>query len=95
MKAYELLSTEDKWTKGFAARDKDGKPVWPFHESAVQWDVMGAIRLCHEGFDAFFEACNVLRMAISGCLATRLDHWNDDTNRTHAEVLEALKKAGV
>lgn len=43
MKAWELLSDESKWTKGYNARDKDGKVVAISDKAATCWCTIGSI----------------------------------------------------
>lgn len=44
----ELLSVEDRWTKGARARDEVGRPVRAEHPNAVAWCVEGAVaKVCN------------------------------------------------
>ena len=38
-----ILGDGASWTQGALARKADGKPCSPFHQDAVEWDVMGAL----------------------------------------------------
>ena len=63
--ARALITDPKKWTKSFAACDKQNKAVSPLNKAACQWCAIGAIskirhsnRLEQEKMDQAFEALN-------------------------------------
>ena len=92
MKAYELLATPDKWTQGPMARNAAGESVPDLAEDACSWCMFGALVKCygHSGI-AFCEACRRVHEII-GC---KIISFNETPGRTHAEVLDVLKRADV
>lgn len=89
MKAFELLETEDKWTRFVAARDKDGTAVLVSDADGVCFCMMGAVAKCYPG-EQYFKHINTLQHAIRDIPA-----WNDAPERTHAEVVAMLKKLDI
>jgi hypothetical protein len=87
-KAWQLV--QSGWCQGVSALDSQGNGVVPESPSASRWCIHGALsRVYGEGTDdAHF------RLAKSIGFWTTI-HWNDDPNRTQAEVVEALKKADL
>lgn len=51
MKAYELLSSPEKWTQNVSSRDITGRHVTIHHENAVCFCMWGAIRKCYDTDD--------------------------------------------
>lgn len=47
MKIKELLTDENKWTKGSFAKTSNGKPVRYDDENARSWCIEGAIYKCY------------------------------------------------
>jgi hypothetical protein len=90
MKAWELLATPDKWTQGVGARDARGREVSPSSKKAKCWCIYGAINKCY-GNDGF----SLMALRIERLIPTYVSTWNDNPKRTHAEVIEVLKKADV
>lgn len=91
MKAYELLATPDKWTRGADARDKDDNPVRSRDREACCWCAVGAIKACYWPFEVQDATFNRLTSAIGRLI----EEWNDAPGRTHAEIIAMLKKADV
>ena len=75
-----------RWTKGIAARDKDGERCLPTSKEAVCWCLLGALetlglspeeqRMFTSGWDS--------RIAIA--------QWNDHEKRTFKEVKKRLEE---
>lgn len=84
----ELLATPERWTQGVTARDADGQPIPPNCEGAVSFCLVGGVRkTC--GLFGVYKWRYVL--AIEETLGiTSLGSWNDEPERTHAEILSAL-----
>ena len=47
MKAKELLSRREAWTRGVIARNASGQGVPPLDPSAVSWCIVGALVKCY------------------------------------------------
>lgn len=75
------------WTQHAAARTANGETLSPEQcasETAVCWCTFGALRAVGS-----MEADKALRTIIGGPLT----EWNDDPDRTQAQVLAAFDKA--
>lgn len=90
MKAWQLLRDPERWNKGAAARDQNGKPCSYDNPSASSWCVLGALMMLYgpRGWASRLVKTEIL----VGCWVPK---WQDAPERTHAEVLAALKKADV
>jgi len=89
-KARKLIETPERWTKGDAAKDRDGVPVGMKSRAAVCFCAAGAIARASGGWNGgYHNARAALEVAIGGAIA----EWNDAPRRTHAQVLRAFDKA--
>ena len=89
MKAYDLLDSPEKWTKGKYARNKAGE-LADIKEGAC-WCVDGALTLCYSGDSEYYKARKRLRNVVGFSIIG----WNDAPERTFEEVQAALRKADV
>lgn len=90
MKAWQLLDSPEKWTKGAFARTACGRAVMTGEGAAACWCLHGALGLCYNyGYDAEAER---LRVRLG---ANDLVSWNDTPERTHQEVLAVLKELDI
>lgn len=92
-KAADLIEPEGAWTQGTYGRDSDGKPVELIADAKCLCTI-GAM-LAADGRDDFrgwpdHLASNCLRSAAE---AGSITIWNDDEDRTQAEVVAALRQA--
>jgi len=95
MKAYELLSSPDKWTKSAYARDSFHNPV-AFSNSAAQcWCINGAIRKCYGPSRAPIIEEIVQDVIRQNSIFSSTAHYNDDPATTYEDVIAILKKADV
>lgn len=93
MKAYELLSSPEKWTQVYWAKDKDGVFIWPKNENAVCWCALGAIaRVYADSPDEYDKAKTKLNDAIED---KGIVDWNDDPERTWEDVYTTLKELDI
>ena len=88
----ELLEDESRWTVKVSAADENGKEVAIESNLACCWCLYGAVRKVY-GFGREGDAKLSLLQDITdtGFIAT----WNDNPFRTHKEVLELVRKAGI
>lgn len=93
MKAYQLLEKPEAWTKGAAARDRDGRSVDFNHPDAICWCVTGAIEKCYPCNISNRDARNRLKAAVRA--VDWIHKWNDAQTTTHSQVLEVLKACDV
>jgi hypothetical protein len=91
----ELLSDPARWTQGYYARDAKGALVGPASQRAVCWCLLGAIVRVYgrRGHSSCLVAS--LREALNLPPDVTLTNWNDAPARTHAEVLDLCRRAGV
>ena len=91
MKAWELIEQKG-WCQGATAKDGLGKEVWPVTSSnACAYCAVGAIWACYGYGYAGSEPHNKLEENLD-CLITE---WNDDPQRTKAEVVAKLKELDI
>ena len=81
---------ERGWTRGIFARGPDGAGVSPVDASATCWCSIGAI-VAASNYDMTVcaSASDVLRGVIQGGNIAR---WNDDPERTQADVIAVFDK---
>jgi hypothetical protein len=98
-KAYELLATPDKWTKGTYARDGNGGKVPDYSEEAKCWCVSGAIWKCYrkpyEKVRVQLDVGEMHRRLLKRIGEVEIPLWNDAPERTHAEVIAVLKELDI
>lgn len=87
----ELLSEPSRWTKHRYSRAADGEYVAATSKKAVCWCLRGAAVKVAGGFAAAADAeCLIEGLLPNG---SPIAPWQDDEERTHAEVLALLDKA--
>lgn len=91
MSVYLLLSAADRWTTGVLARNSKGEPCKPNDPHAVCFCLRGAIERVYKtqaGQDyAYRKLICVLRMPEM--------LFNDNPKTTHADIIDAVRKAGI
>lgn len=94
--ARALILDPAKWTKGVLARDHAGAKIHPTNPRAVCFCAVGSVlnltgdvRLDPREQAAF----DLLRRAIGKGEQTSIGRWQDEPDRTHAEVLAAFDRA--
>lgn len=90
MKAQELLSGPDKWTKCLNARSRDGNQVDPSDPEAVKWCLQGALIKCYPNeWEGKLMQINLFlaQKELESPVA-----WNDSPGRTFDEVRDLLYK---
>lgn len=86
----ELLEDPARWTKGSGARDGSGRPVVCNAKEAVTWCILGGAGKIHGDL-----TCEVRAALQDVTKAFYISDWNDAPERTHAEVLAAVREAGI
>lgn len=88
------LSDPGAWTRGAAARNKDGKSVLPSSEDACCWSLDGALVAAPEKIGRT-TAVRYMKRAIYGKEddVRMVEIWNRHENRTHGEVMQMLDRA--
>lgn len=92
IEARKLIEKPERWIQHDYARDADGGEVTPDDSDATCFCMLGALaRSAHamEHEAHRLPAALVLSTTVGG----RVHHWNDDPDRTHAEVLAAFDRA--
>ena len=90
MKAWELLE-EKGWCQYVYARNSAGIPVRPDNDSACSFCIVGAMEAARVGTAAFLKLGTHMRE--SGMAPTAF--WNDQPERTKAEVVALLKELDI
>lgn len=94
-KARALIDIPEKWTKGYAARDKRDRPISFSAEGAVCFCLLGAIAKVTVGSQGgpamasvtdFFQ--DLIPMPSSGIML-----FNDNKFTTHADIMQLLDTA--
>lgn len=93
--ARAILASPSSWTKGEVARTEDGRPTWVDDPQATCFCAIGAIRRAIFVLHGRFMQ---LRIPTQVLCALGFDEpdcmdWNDDPDRTHAEVLALFDAA--
>ena len=91
----DLLADESRWCKEAVAMTTVGQRTWSGDEDACRWCLYGAVFKVYPERN-FVGILEKLTQEI-GCdiKLGSLGRWNDAPERTHAEVLELVRKAGV
>lgn len=92
MKAYELLDSPEKWTKGVMAKNLFGITVDPLDSSSTCWCVSGAIKKCYDGDN---EALWTVARLIKDEIKMDITFWNDNPETAYCDVIELLKKLNI
>ena len=97
-RAHDLVAFG--WCQQADARDADYRPVRPWTARACYWSLLGALVAALDAPEVTPESPQLiaeLRLALVAVsetiTASSLQDWNDDTERTHAEVMETLAAA--
>jgi hypothetical protein len=101
MKAYELLSSPENWTRGAFARTADDTPL-PFsdyhnptvlpNERPCKFCLVGAIYTTHGSLpNDLHQRTKRYFLSIGQVPPRALSMWNDDPNTTHEDVISLLK----
>lgn len=92
--ARELIATPDKWTKGVGARDKDGNPTeWGSASPDTCRCLYAALEATAGMGGGGTERDQMFAVALDFFDIGYLIRWNDDEERTHADVLARLDVA--
>lgn len=91
MKVYELLGSEDKWTKQAYARDIDCKTVSPLSVKACRWCIVGAILKCYPEEQSFIH--EKLNEYLSKTCRKYIIEWND--NSVYEEIIRVVKELDI
>ena len=89
-RARELIADEERWCRGSFARGWVGLPVPAKSAIAQRFCAVGAImRAAHQLGAPAEDACTALEWQTR----RRVQDWNDDPRRSHAEVLAVFEDA--
>jgi hypothetical protein len=82
------------WCQRGLARDRDGRQVEPWHESAASWSPLGALtRVWYENRGGAPDTFEVAYVAMAFATGGRLEEWNAARWRTKRHVLNAFARA--
>jgi hypothetical protein len=100
MKIFELLTSEDKWTRNQLARTKEGDACHPNCPEASCFCLIGAATRCYPGLERA-SVHESLRKVIKSLYPDAAGHWdgipgfNDDPSISFDDVIRVAKLAGV
>lgn len=84
------------WIQHDAALDRHGDPCNPMSPMATRWDMGGAILMVYQSdTKQVISIHKALRFHLGLPENALLSKWNDDDERTHQEVLDALMAVGA
>ncbi len=98
MKAYELLDSPEKWTKGSLARDVNNIVAHELGSEAVCWCTAGAIYRCYPDIEKRRQAFNRLETYLEltqSYAKSTVPSWNDALDTPYEEVVSTLKKLNI
>lgn len=95
MKPSELIADPAKWTQGADARRENLCPCYARSEGATMWCAEGALAKCSSGASTAIFAIQKLTGYLCRQGHLNIVRWNDAPERTHAEVVSALKACGL
>ena len=83
------------WAQGADARDSEGRAVDVLDPAAASWSLLGALQTAaFRGQEAHADEIRLAVGAIARLIADpSLAHWNDQPERTQAEVRDLLTRA--
>jgi len=94
MKILDVLSSEDKWTKGFYAKDAEGHPVETYHPDACSFCLVGAVLVCGPSSSERNTIMKALYQALTGSYG-EVPKFNDDPETTFEDIVSLVKEAGL
>lgn len=97
MKMHELLAKPENWTQGAPARNPSGDAVAGSNPEACQWCLFGAVNKCYPGLDqAYGDTVNKLYAGVAKRgYEQGYINWNDESDRTHEDVLSLCKELDI
>lgn len=96
MKPSELIADPAKWTKGAYARDAKGAKLADNCDPiAVCWCAAGAIERCYPKPTDDRSYSALYSRLLDHIDSAHVSIWNDAPERTHDEVVSALKACGL
>lgn len=98
MKIRELFCDEQRWTKGWNARNGNYTPVSYNDSAACCWCLMGAIYLCSSTNKSVDTTLELIRKELG--LAPRwanadITSWNDSKDRSFQDVKALVDKLDI
>ena len=90
MKAWELLDSPEKWTRGWYARTEYGDRTGANCVDATCWCMKGAITHCYP-----YGLWDVVIATLMQRLGPHFTAWNDAPSRTWEEVHAVLKELDI
>lgn len=91
MKAYEVINSESKWTRGVLARDIDGTQCSYRSEYAVRFCASGAISRAYAPGKDFTNTDSVRAREILVSAVGNIGGWNDTSDwKTVYDTLRRL-----
>jgi hypothetical protein len=91
-KAADLIEPEGRWTQDGYAKDVIGRDIYPDDPSAVCFCALGAIARAG-GFDPDIKPDHPAVTTLHAAVGEWVPVWNDQPERTQAEVVAALREA--
>ena len=88
--ARKKIERPECWTKGWEARDKDGRATDACDPVATCWCGIGAIWYCAAEFTS---ETSYSENALHVACGEHFPSWQDAVERTHAEVLACFDRA--
>lgn len=96
-KVRDILSNEGRWIQEADAIDDGGRVVDALDPGACKWCLLGAFKLATKDDLPTWEPGVLALEGILGISPQNtnetITHWNDDDDRSHAEVMALLNRA--
>jgi len=88
----ELIESPNRWTQRASARTILGDPCDPNHPDAVSFCLIGAVQHVYPDYASRSDAYTKLAPVVGiGAISA----FNDNPKRTHAEILDVVRKANI
>lgn len=91
LRLKSLIWWSGRWTQGADARNEMHQEVWCRHLTASSWSLIGAANFVTPTFRENEDLLQWLEKQIPPFETLR--DWNDDPERTHNDIRDAIKRA--
>ena len=99
LRARDLISTPEAWTKRSFARGKNGRPTAPSASISTQWCMTGAVQRSARAVTTRFDARwgvvvneAIIALTEHPAIKKSIAFFNDHSNTTHDDVMRVFNE---